>query len=264
MKKNTLLWKIEGEQLTAPSYLFGSMHVQDQRAFQGLEYIQECIDQCDAFAAEYNLNEQNPIAFQQASQLPAGESLQALLNPRIYKKLAKIFERETGQDLEDFDQLKPAMIVNILTAAQFSEDHQEALDQMLFQYAENNGKEMMGLETFERQMEIMEEMSLTEQLRSLKSLATNFKSFRKSLKKTAALYVEGDIQKILKKVKESSGQMRKVLLFDRNFIMADRILEIIQQKSLFTVVGAGHLGGGKGLIHLLKSQNLKVQPIIYK
>jgi uncharacterized protein YbaP (TraB family) len=264
MKKKSLLWKIEGAQLAAPSYIFGTMHVQDQRAFEGIEAIYHCIDETEAFAAEYNLNEQDPHAFQKASQLPEGQSISGLLNPRIYKKLAKVFERETGEDLEFFDQLKPAMIVNILSTAQFEEDHHQALDQMLFSYAAAEEKELLGLESFERQMEIMDEMPLSDQLRSLKSLATNFKNFRKNIKRTAQLYLEGDVQKILQNVKASTGKMRKLLLYDRNLIMADRIDEIIREKPLFAAVGAGHLGGGKGIIHLLNTKGYRVNAVVYK
>ncbi len=123
---------------------------------------------------------------------------------------------------------------------------------------------MLGLESFEAQMQIMQEMPLREQLKSLKALATNFKRFRRNLKQTAALYVEGDPQKILKKVKLSSGKMRKILIYDRNLTMTQRILEISQEQSLFAAIGAGHLGGAKGVLRLLKHAGCQLSPVFYK
>jgi uncharacterized protein YbaP (TraB family) len=56
--------------------------------------------------------------------------------------------------------------------------------------------------------------------------------------------------------------MRKLLLYERNTIMAERFAEIARQESLFCAVGAGHLSGKKGLLRLLKKEGFKVRPII--
>ncbi len=262
-KHNTLLWEIKGDNIKSPSYIFGTMHVQDERAFNKIAFIEDCILKSEAFAAEFDLDIQNPKAFESIAMFPKGEKLSDYLTPKIYEKLAKLFYKETGMKLSQFEHHKPVMIINLLSSAQFKEDNFVSLDQHLYNFAKNGDKTMLGIESFESQLEVMRKMSLREQIKSLKDMATHFERFRRSIKKTAALYLEADLMKILKKVKQTAGGMRSMLLYDRNIIMAERIIKLSADQSLFTAIGAGHLAGKKGVLRLLKKAGLKVVPINY-
>ena len=43
--------------------------------------------------------------------------------------------------------------------------------------------------------------------------------------------------------------------------MADKIAEIISEKSLFAAIGAGHLGGKKGVLYLLKKKGFELRAV---
>lgn len=262
-KKHTLLWKISGQKLKNPSYLFGTMHVRDNRAFRGIDYLKTCINSCDAFAAEFDLKDANTHQLQMAARLPEGKSLKDFINPRIYKKLDRLVFKETGQQLASFQYNSPILLFNLISEAQFKNDNQLALDSTLYNIAQEADKKLMGLETFKEQISVFSKVGIKEQCRSLKRIATNFKSFKKELKQTSELYIQGDIQKLLKKTKRSIGNMRQVLLYERNVLMAKRFEEFALEQRLFAAVGAGHLGGQKGVLRLLKKKRYKITPIIY-
>jgi len=262
-KKNTLLWEIKGDAIKSPSYIFGTMHVQDEKAFRNIEFIEQCIANCDAFAAEYDLDVQDPLAFEEVAMFPEGENLSQHLSPKIYEKLAKLFKKETGMELSRLGRQKPVMIINMLSVAQFKEDRQVSLDQHLYDFAKQNNKTMLGIESFESQLFVMKKMSLKSQIKSLKDMATHFERFRRNIKKTTELYLEADLNKILKKVKQTAGDMRGLLLYDRNEIMAERIVRLGAYQSLFTAVGAGHLAGKKGVLRLLKKAGFELVPVEY-
>jgi uncharacterized protein YbaP (TraB family) len=99
------------------------------------------------------------------------------------------------------------------------------------------------------------------QLKGLKDMALNFGRYRRNLKRTAELYMESDLSKITKKAKSTAAGMRKLLLYDRNILMADKIAEIASEKSLFAAIGAGHLGGKKGVLYLLKKKGFGVRAV---
>lgn len=260
-KKNTLLWEIKGEQIEAPCYVFGTMHTTDSRAFNTIGTLKKKIEQCDAFAAEYNLDQTDAGELNQAMLLADGQTLDQLLSPRHFSQLKKIFKRETGYPLKRFIRSKPIMISNLLTEVQLGSDQPLPLDSYLHQYAKNLDKTILGIESFEGQLDILKNMPIDKQLPSLKQSIKNFKNFRKSVKKMVELYVEGDLMKILKKAKKSASSMRNTLLYDRNYTMADRIAEMGQEQSLFTAIGAGHLGGKKGVLNLLKQKGFELIPI---
>lgn len=54
---NTLLWEISGNGLAEPSYLYGTMHVYDRRAFDFSDSVLLKFQQCSAFAAELSFDE---------------------------------------------------------------------------------------------------------------------------------------------------------------------------------------------------------------
>ncbi len=262
-KSDTLVWEIKGDNIKSPSYIFGTMHVQDDKAFKNIDFIENLISQSNSFAAEYDLGIEDPESFHQAILLEDGLTLSSLLSSKTYQKLAVLFKKETSLDLADFDRHKPVMVINMLTGAQFANDRHVSLDQHLYDFAKNKGLNLLGIESFDSQVEVLKKMPLKDQLKSLKEMATHFERFRRNIKKTTEIYIEADLQKLLKKVKKTAGSMRSLLLYDRNVIMADRIAALAQENSLFAAIGAGHLAGKKGVLRLLKMKGLQVTPIFY-
>ncbi len=261
--KNTLLWEISGRGIKSPSYFFGTMHVRDKRAFRGIDFLTDCIDSCDSFAAEFNLQDADYHKLNSAAKIPDNKSLNDFLNPRVYAKLDKILKRETGANLDDFRFSSPILLFNVISEAQFNSDNNLALDSALYSMAEKMNKIMLGLETFDAQISVFSKVDIKEQCRSLKGLATNFRKFRREINKSAELYIQGDLQKLVANTKKTIGSMRRILLYERNVTMANNFIDIASQHSLFAAVGAGHFGGQKGVLRLLKLKGCKLQPVFY-
>ena len=54
---NTLLWRISGNGLSKPSYLYGTMHLQDKRLFNFSDSTYAAIEKTEGLALEVNFNE---------------------------------------------------------------------------------------------------------------------------------------------------------------------------------------------------------------
>ncbi len=262
-KKLSLLWQVKGGGLAQPAYLFGTMHVRDQRVFQHIEQLKACIQQCDNFAAEFDLTNAEGQAQAQGFWYKADFSLKNNLNKNIYQKLAAIFKRETRISLKEFDNFLPMAVSNLLTDTQFNHENSSSLDEELAQFAQLEQKKIFGLESFESQSAIITKIPIQQQLKSLKSLAHNFHKTKSQLKRVTELYLKGDIVQLLKQVKKTAGAMKEVLLYQRNQVMAARILEIGKSASLFAAFGAGHLAGAKGVLRLLKMAGCTLEPLPY-
>ena len=72
---------------------------------------------------------------------------------------------------------------------------------------------------------------------------------------------QGDVNSLYSITKKSMGKIRKLMIYDRNERMAQRVVEIHQLKPCFVAVGAAHLGGNKGLLNLLKKQGYKIKSV---
>jgi len=260
-KKQTFLWQISHAESDAISYLFGTMHVRDKRAFGGMSVIEEKIEACDAFAAEFNFDDADVMQMDNQMQLPENQNLAHLFKPKKYKAIATFLEKQTGMDITFFDQQKPFFIYQLITETLFQKDMPFALDRYLHEHAKARNKILTGVETFAEQMAIMEKISLEEQAKILQQTIKNFENYRRQLKKLTNLYQSGQLQKLNKSARKGMGSLRKLLIDDRNFIMADRIAAMTADQSTFIAIGAGHLGGKNGVLRLLKLKNMKVKPV---
>lgn len=260
-KKNTLLWQIDGIDLPGTSYLFGTMHVKDRRAFQYTDIVYQKIDACTTFATEFNL-EELAMNFDPTSMfLPDSQTLDQLLPPKVYRKLEKIFRKSVGIELQQYNRRLPMLVSSIVSESILSKDMPHSLDEHLWTYARSKEKITLGLETYLEQVEILNKIPIKHQLKALIEVGKNFKRHRKSLLKMTHMYERSDIRQLHKAGTKNAGGLKKLLIFDRNRLMAERMQNFMSEQTIFCAIGAGHLAGKKGVLRLLKQQGFKVKPV---
>jgi uncharacterized protein YbaP (TraB family) len=107
----------------------------------------------------------------------------------------------------------------------------------------------------------MSKISVENQLKSMLKTFKSFKQFRRQVLKMAELYEKADIQQLYQSSKKSAGSERKLLIYDRNKIMADRIAIMVSEQTIVCAIGAAHLAGKKGVLRYLKMKGLEVKPV---
>src|SRR5512135_1843975 len=60
-QRTSLLWKISGNGLKRPSYIYGTIHSYDKRAFVFREMVASYMKRCDAFGMEIKLDDFVPF-----------------------------------------------------------------------------------------------------------------------------------------------------------------------------------------------------------
>lgn len=261
-KKDSLLWKLEIEGNSFPSYLFGTMHVQDLRAFGQLELIKGKIEACDIFAVEFDLEDAHlPTSFQN-TLIPDGKLLTDYISNKKFEKLRKVFLKVTGFDLSHGIRTKPFLTIGTISSFILKKDMPLSLDEYLWQFAKQSGKTLLGIETLDSQLNVLSEIPMEKQVKMLLGMAKNISSSRKGILHMAELYAKGDLTNLHRCVKKQAGGLRKIMLYRRNEVMANRIFEMASEAPVFAAVGAGHLGGGKGVLRKLKHKGMKVKAVI--
>ncbi|MEM1328064.1 MAG: TraB/GumN family protein [Bacteroidota bacterium] len=259
--QQSLLWQIQHSQHDWTSYVFGTMHVKNDRFFEQLERVYQAIDSCHFFAAEYDFHDQTDVADPSVFRLPEGRTLQDYLTDKRYRKLQRILRKAFQVDLDHVQHILPLFVVNLITQQILDQNQSVSLDEHLWQYALKQGKEGVGVEKLSEQTKILQQIPIEEQVNMLRKIGKNVSNFRQQLLHTAEVYQSGDITKLYQMTKKSTGKMRKVLLYRRNKIMAMRIQEWHKQQSVCAAIGAAHLAGGKGVLRYLKQQGFRMQPI---
>lgn len=260
-RKSTLLWELSGAEVKNPSFLFGTMHVRDQLAFQALPQLYAHIDQCEALATEFPLDELPAEGLEAARAAMSNPPLDRLYSPKVYQRLKKAMYKYFGLQLDRLKYLPPFFVLNMLNEQIMAKDMPMSLDEQLSTYARSQDKACLGVETLSEQMALLAKIPLKYQLKSLRSMLEKIGPHRRQLLKLGELYATGDPYRIYQATRAGAGGLRKLLIFDRNQIMADRVAILCQQQAVFVAIGAGHLCGGKGVLRFLKHKGFTVRPI---
>jgi len=137
------------------------------------------------------------------------------------------------------------------------------MDELLWKYAEDKGLAVEGLESFAEQMDIYQQIPMDYQILQLKKMLLNLSKARKSLEVLVDLYQRQEIHKLYRVSRKSLGPIRKLMLEQRNRIIADRIfdqLKVNTDRRCFFTVGAAHMAGEHGILHMLNEMGVKITP----
>jgi len=247
-----LFWKAESK-TAQPIYLFGSIHTDDNRVTDFSPSVLAALKSVDAFMMEADAPHDPRILQSQDIDLKTS------LNPK---------ELEQFYALADFHVMhrdvalhtKPWLLAVVFDSPRPLTPY--AQDNLLMRLAEDNGKEVQGIESAAEHFAVMDSLTLDEQLAFLRQvLKRSHQAKVRDYERLIKAYLNGDANKLAALNAQTTGSMlptplwqkvRVKLLDERNAVMAQRVLAKAQDKSLFVVVGASHLAGPSGLIAALK------------
>ena len=258
--RQTILWKIYEEGVDTPSFLFGSMHVRNQQLIDKCQALLPYIRQCRLFASEMNINDLKGVSFQEL--LDTRDDLHLHLAPKKYRKLRNIILKSFGLNISHYDKMPPMMTIQLITESLLTIDADLSLDEFLWNCATELELECTGVETLEDQLQIMRSIPWSYQVKALRSIGKNVSKFRKEVVKTINYYAQEDIDRLFKTTKKQLGEIRKLMLYDRNTRMTEKIYALCQEQSSFIAIGAAHLSGAKGVLRMLKNKGLCTYPIL--
>ncbi|UCH15539.1 MAG: TraB/GumN family protein [Bacteroidales bacterium] len=255
----SLLWKISGGDLDSTSYLFGTIHIKDKRVYCLNDSVLTAFEKCDAFAMEVDLNPENLAHLSSKMLLPDDQTLQDLFTEEEYQLITTVIEDITGMDILLFNRLKPIAILSLVMNFQFANDVDVSVDEYLYREAVTKDKKIIGIETIEEQLEILETIPNDYIIDYFK----NIEHAEEDMEIIIKLYKSAELEDLLEMMLEDKSMVmiQKTLLTDRNIKMSERIQKLIKEQSVFIAVGAGHLPGREGIINMLTRAGYNVEPV---
>jgi uncharacterized protein YbaP (TraB family) len=132
--------------------------------------------------------------------------------------------------------------------------------------AKDKGLEIKGLEKLSDQMDVFEKIPYQVQSEMLIKLLQNMDSSKIAFNQMLDIYKTKDVNKLYKMTTSDAdfGKYEGTLLNDRNQNWIPVIGEQAKKMSTFFAFGAGHLGGDKGVISLLRKAGYTVKPVLYQ
>jgi uncharacterized protein YbaP (TraB family) len=124
---------------------------------------------------------------------------------------------------------------------------------------------IVGLETVKQQFGYLDSLPEADQVVMLVSAIEDVATIKDETARMTALWQAGDVDGLAEAFAADSvgsDRLMQVLITDRNARWADWIAAVMARPGkVFVAVGAGHIGGDKGLLALLKARGLTVERI---
>lgn len=257
----SLLWKIEGNNLDKPSYLFGTMHIDDARVFNFSDAVMPAIENTEYFALEVNADSLITAIINKKYDISANEFYKNLLQPKVYNSLLKRFEEVNEFSLIDSEIMSPDQVLSMLIPDIDKDDDKSTfVDFHLLGQARTMNKKITGLENVEDQMNYFDNLSDEQKTEEIVShLSIDVDSINRTKEIMTKVYATGDLNKIAAFVNQYD--FIDETMISRNKVMSTNIIDIMKKGSLFAGVGAAHLVGKDNVIELLQNEGYKVSVV---
>lgn len=259
--EETFLWKVDDG--NSHIFLLGSIHVAKPDMYP-LDYrIEEAFRSSDIVAFEIDMSKVEPLSIMKFMTYTDGTKLRDRISSENYEKIRQKFAA-MGLTETMFETMRPwaaaiTLQSNILHNAGY--DQSLGIDQHFLTKATNEGKKVRELETAEYQMGLLSEFD---------NVGDSFINY--TLESSEG--PEAEIDRMIKAWKEGNKKelinildssryeypefesMYEKIIDQRNNNMTNKVEEWLKEdKTIFIVVGAGHLIGEGGIINQLKKKD---------
>jgi len=260
------LWKVEGKSNVV--YLLGSVHLLKPENFPLPAPIESAFTNAQIAAFETDVEKMEDPAVQikmlSKAQLPPGETLKDHLSAETYAMFAK-HAKDSGLPMEMLQTLKPsmaAMVLEVLEITQLGADPDKGLDKYFNGRARKEGKQVLGLETVDFQIDLVTGFSKEEEEMLMKTSLEDLDKTKQQFADIVKAWQTGDsagIENLLNESLKEAPALYKRMLTDRNKSWIPKIEELLRgDKNAIVIVGAAHLVGDEGVVKLLEKKGLKV------
>lgn len=260
----SLLWRISGKHMSKPSYLFGTMHLICTSDYIWTKQMENSLDSSDEVCFELDMDDPSVMMQVAAAMISTdGKSIKDYLTEEQYNMLEKYAEENLHLDMSVLNQMKPVALQMLFSEQVINCDTPVSYEERIMAIAKDEKKNITGLEEAKEQIALLDKMPVDSAIQDIIKAIKTHTETDTEYEKMVALYKKQDIPGLYRLIKHSkdAGLDMGDFLDKRNKKWIDRIVDRMDQHSVFFAVGAGHLWGEKGLIALLRKEGYKIESV---
>jgi hypothetical protein len=258
------LYRIEG---SPPSFLYGTIHVPDDRVLALPRAVRLALKRADVLATELRNDAETQRVLVAGLTLPQGQTLADAAGPVLHGRLER-YLASRGLSLAPFERLKLLPLGAQLEVLDYLSAKRPPLDHHLIQLAVQSGKELDALERPEEQIAALDVLTTTEQIdvigEELSRLEQQATGAPSPVEKMVRAYAAGDEKELwaesmayIDPDDPAHARFLDAVFTRRNARLAERIEQRIgaqPPRSYFVALGALHLFGPDGVIARLEKR----------
>lgn len=273
----SLLWKVSGNGLAKPSYLFGTHHLIPITFLDSVSGIHDAFENTEQAVGELDMGNmsQMQMKIMGESTMPAGITFDSFLSATDVTLLDSILTRLMGVGLGQLGTLKPALLSNLISVTLYQQYYPslssgKSLDQYFQEEALKRNRPVIGLESTEDQIHVLlNSQTLDRQAELLICMVKHPELLKEQMDKLQLAYHAQDIHALLELYEEempddpcpSTEEEKNLLNRDRNRKWLEKLPAMMADKPSFIAVGCLHLPGKDGLIEGLRKLGYRVEAV---
>lgn len=262
--ENSTLWKIEGNGIEKPSYLFGTIHITCDASLEA--DVTKALDATSQIVLEMDMDDPSLQAkMMKDMYLNDGKTINDFVSKEEYASIDSLFQNTMGMSLKMLENVRPFFLSSMFYPKMI-DCPMQSFELELIKIAKEQNEEILGLETIEDQMKVFEDIPLEDQYADLIRMAEdNLEYDKNSFAKLLEVYESEDITAMLDMMNDENNKTvsehQDVLLENRNKNWISKIEAFAKEQPTFFGVGAGHLAGENGVIQLLRKAGYSVTAV---
>lgn len=265
--EKTTLWKIEGNGITQPSYLFGTIHIGCNIKLR--KKVLKALEETETLVMELEPEEMWPEQTDEDEyiKIPNGKTLKEHMTPDEYALVRDYFLNFLEFDLDLYPTIHPITLGVTTVPPELRCYEYDSYEGVLTDAANENNKEIAGLETSQFQLETIASASVEEHVGYLiRAAKTGKPTSSDPLRMLVIHYKNQDLDGLSRIIFSDkyfkSFRMNEALLDKRNVNWLPKIDSMVNKRPTLVAVGVGHLIGEKGLIRLLEEKGYELIPVL--
>lgn len=273
--EKSVVWKITGNGLKNPSYLYGTIHMIPKNQFAMPDAIREALDNSKRVTFEIDMKEMTNLRTQMSLMTKAfmagGKTIKDLLSPDDYS-FVKGKMAEKGLPGGMMERMKPLFLSTLFSSDEdgggMGEGVITSVEMELYKTTKRRRLETAGLETTSYQMSLFDSIPYEAQAKmlvdGLRATEVDSTGGENQLDQLLKLYHAQDInamQSMIADEGEGMAAYEEILLKKRNRNWIAPMSRMMREKPTIFAVGAGHLGGTSGVVALLRKEGFRVEAV---
>lgn len=264
-EESSLLWKIDGPGVKKGCFLFGTMHLIEKDYFVFPKSLQQIVKKTGVLIMELN-GTPKQATVKSSLQLQVGSFFDFFTKEQsdsIVRWAAANLHMDSSNFCTFIQPMKPFVMAQLMAQIQFKKSV-ESYEMTFENLAKNEGIPIVGLETVEEQLKFIDQLPIATQVSMvMETIRLGDKSHAKLIE-LEQTYQSQNIDALHQLMQDETGIVaneQTTLVDNRNANWIPKIEKFIQKDRTLIAVGAGHLGGEKGIIRLLQAKGYRVTPI---
>jgi uncharacterized protein YbaP (TraB family) len=246
------------------SYLFGTIHSEDERAMDLPEPVQSAFGKSRSFVMEVIPDAEAVGRSNLTMAYSDGRSLADVIGQSRFRKIVEAM-KSRGVSEDALRKFKPWAVVTILSLPPPKTG--EFLDINLYKRALAADKPIHGIETIDEQLAVFDDLSESDQVALLDETLDVLDQLPEVHERLLEAYLKRDLAELSQLVKEYlrvadsavEERFKAAVLDARHARMTERMLPFLEKGGHFVAIGALHLTGQDGILARLQETGYDVR-----